>query len=110
MSKRSRATRARSASLAASAASAASSRSAWAGPALKMRGLCGHEARAEARAFGDGRAGQPLGQGMVVAGPGGDRSGLQEAGAAAAAGETERRQPQGVLAAPRAGRLDHLSK
>jgi len=58
-------------------------------PALEMRGLGGHEARAEAGALGDGRAGQLLGQGMVVAGPGGDRSGLQEAGAAAAAGETQ---------------------
>ena len=85
MSKRSRATRARSASLAASAASAASSRSAWAGLPWKLRGLGGHEARAEAGALGEGGAGQLLGQGMVVAGPGGDRSGLEKAGAAAAA-------------------------
>jgi len=38
-----------------------------------VRGLGGHEARVEAGALGDGRARQPLGERMVVAGPGSDR-------------------------------------
>ena len=77
MSKRSRATRARAASLAASRGQGGQLALGLGRPSLEVRGLGGHEARAEAAALGEGGAGQLLGQGMVVAAPGGDRSRLE---------------------------------
>ena len=76
--------------------------------AFHVGGLGGEEVGVEAGAVVDGGAGQPFGEGMVVAGTRRDRTGQEELGAAATTDETPRRHQQGVLAAPCAGRLGHL--
>ncbi len=73
---------------------------------LEVGDLGGKEPGIEAAAFVDGRPGEALGERVVVAHPGCERSGQEQLGAATAPGEAQGRHAQGVLPAPSAGLLD----